>query len=94
MPPAHPPHEQRGHPHARATPVTSRAGNRATPRAGNPARRRVTLWVREAEVLDAVNAHHENKTFLPGIALDPKIRATGSLAEISAADALLHAYRN
>ncbi|MDR3498448.1 MAG: NAD(P)-dependent glycerol-3-phosphate dehydrogenase [Parvibaculum sp.] len=58
-------------------------------RAGNPARRRVTLWVREAEVLDAVNAHHENKTFLPGIALDPKIRATGSLAEISAADALL-----
>jgi glycerol-3-phosphate dehydrogenase (NAD(P)+) len=58
-------------------------------RAGNPAKRRVTLWVREAEVLDAVNAHHENKTFLPGIALDPKIRATGSLAEISAADALL-----
>lgn len=58
-------------------------------RAGNPARRRVTLWVREAELLDAVNAHHENKTFLPGIALDPKIRATASLAEISAADALL-----
>lgn len=51
--------------------------------------RRVTLWAREREVADGINARHENATFLAGIALDPKIRATTSLAEMGAADALL-----
>ncbi|MDO8837649.1 MAG: NAD(P)H-dependent glycerol-3-phosphate dehydrogenase [Parvibaculum sp.] len=50
---------------------------------------RVTLWAREAEVADGINARHENATFLPGIALDAGIRATTALAEMSAADALL-----
>jgi glycerol-3-phosphate dehydrogenase (NAD(P)+) len=57
-------------------------------RAGT-ARRRVTLWAREADVVETVNAHHENKTFLPGIALDPKIRATASFADAATADAIL-----
>ena len=43
--------------------------------------RRVTLWAREPEVIEAVNASHANPLFLPGVALDPAIRATGALAE-------------
>jgi glycerol-3-phosphate dehydrogenase (NAD(P)+) len=49
----------------------------------------VTLWAREAEVVEAINQRHENPDFLPGIALDPVIRATGDLAEAANADAVL-----
>lgn len=51
--------------------------------------RDVVLWAREAEVVEAVNAAHENRTFLPGIPLDPSIRATGDIAEAAHGDALL-----
>jgi glycerol-3-phosphate dehydrogenase (NAD(P)+) len=47
------------------------------------------LWAREPEVVDAVNARHENLLFLPGLALDPAIRATGYLAALEEADAWL-----
>ena len=56
-------------------------------RAGDGARR-VTLWARETEVVEAVNTAHENRTFLPGIELDSAIHATTSLAEAATADAL------
>jgi len=49
----------------------------------------VTLWAREAEVVDAITARHENEAFLPGVALHPSIRATGDLARVAQADALL-----
>ncbi|MDP1625887.1 NAD(P)H-dependent glycerol-3-phosphate dehydrogenase [Parvibaculum sp.] len=51
--------------------------------------REVTLWAREAELVQSVNAAHENDIFLPGIALDKSIRATGDLREAAEADALL-----
>src|SRR5690348_11954502 len=52
--------------------------------------REVVLWAREAEVVDAINRDHVNPLFLPGIALDPAIRATGEVSEAAAgADALL-----
>lgn len=57
-------------------------------RAGHPDTCRVTLWAREADVVEAVNTAHENRAFLPGIALDPAIRATASLEEAADADAL------
>lgn len=41
--------------------------------------RDVTLWAREAEVVDAVNRHHENAPFLPGVRLDRAIAATDNL---------------
>jgi glycerol-3-phosphate dehydrogenase (NAD(P)+) len=47
------------------------------------------LWAREPEVVDAVNARHENSLFLPGLALDPAIRATSDLAALEDADAWL-----
>jgi glycerol-3-phosphate dehydrogenase (NAD(P)+) len=43
--------------------------------------RDVRLWAREPEVVAAVNESHENPVYLPGIALDPKIVATGDLGE-------------
>jgi glycerol-3-phosphate dehydrogenase (NAD(P)+) len=60
--------------------VCARAGGKS---------RRVTLWAREAEVVEAVNQRHENIAFLPGIALDPAIRATDALGDLANADALL-----
>jgi len=51
--------------------------------------RPVTLWAREAEVVEAVNARHENPVFLAGVALSPSIRATGALADLAEAEAIL-----
>jgi glycerol-3-phosphate dehydrogenase (NAD(P)+) len=47
------------------------------------------LWAREAEVVESVNARHENSLFLPSVPLDPRIRATGVLEELAGCDALL-----
>lgn len=47
------------------------------------------LWAYEPEVADAINRRHENPLYLPGIPLDPAIRATNELAEAARADAVL-----
>lgn len=47
------------------------------------------LWAREADVVASINADHENKMFLPGIPLHNNLRATGNLADIAKADAIL-----
>ncbi|MBX9796763.1 NAD(P)H-dependent glycerol-3-phosphate dehydrogenase [Sphingomonas sp.] len=49
----------------------------------------VTLWAREAEVVERINQARENPLFLPGVTLSPAIRATGTLAALAGADALL-----
>ncbi len=49
----------------------------------------VLLWAREDDVVAAINRAHANPAFLPGIALSPAIRATGSLGALAACDALL-----
>ena len=51
--------------------------------------REAILWAREAEVVAGINARHVNDAFLPGVALDPGIRATDKLAEAAPCDALL-----
>jgi glycerol-3-phosphate dehydrogenase (NAD(P)+) len=47
------------------------------------------LWAREPEVVESVNTAHENVLFLPGIKLDPSIRATADLDALGGCDALL-----
>jgi glycerol-3-phosphate dehydrogenase (NAD(P)+) len=47
------------------------------------------LWAMEEDVADAINENHENPVFLPGIALDPAIRATTDLDRIGDCDAWL-----
>lgn len=49
----------------------------------------VLLWAREGEVVDSINAAHENTAFLPGLSLSPAIRATGEIGALSACDMLL-----
>ena len=51
--------------------------------------RTILVWAHEAETVAAINETHENRDFLPGIALDPAIRATRDLAEIAECDAVL-----
>jgi glycerol-3-phosphate dehydrogenase (NAD(P)+) len=43
----------------------------------------VLLWAREPDVVAAINAGHGNPDFLPGVALSPRIRATGDLGEMA-----------
>jgi glycerol-3-phosphate dehydrogenase (NAD(P)+) len=47
------------------------------------------LWAREPEVVEAVNARHANRLFLPDIALDPAIRASEALTELAERDLIL-----
>ncbi len=47
------------------------------------------LWAREPDVVDAVNNAHENIVFLPGISLDPALKATGDIADLGKCDAIL-----
>ena len=49
----------------------------------------ISLWAREAEVVEAVNTHHENIPFLPGVPLPDNIHATTALAALAAADIIL-----
>jgi len=47
------------------------------------------LWALEPEVVEAVNARHENSLYLPGVALNPAIRATFDLRDLEGCDAWL-----
>lgn len=51
--------------------------------------RETLLWALEPEVVEAVNTSHQNALFLPGIDLNPTIRATSDLAELDGCDAWL-----
>ena len=50
-----------------------------------------TIWAREAEAVSQINAAHENQLFLPGVALDPAVRATADLADVGQCDFILAA---
>jgi glycerol-3-phosphate dehydrogenase (NAD(P)+) len=47
------------------------------------------LWAREGEVVEAIATRHENPLFLPGVALDGAIEATGEARELLACDVIL-----
>ena len=51
--------------------------------------RDVLLWARETEVVEAINAGHENAVFLPGLKLEERIRATSELGDMAECDAWL-----
>lgn len=54
-------------------------------RTKNGGRDRVLLWGRDAELVAALNARHENPTYLPGIPLSEAIEATDRLEDLAAA---------
>lgn len=47
------------------------------------------LWAREPEVVESVNAAHENTVFLAGVALEPAIRASGDYGDLCDSDFIL-----
>jgi glycerol-3-phosphate dehydrogenase (NAD(P)+) len=47
------------------------------------------IWAFEPEVVEAIAARRENPVFLPGVALDAAIEATGEARELLACDAIL-----
>jgi len=49
----------------------------------------VLLWAREPEVVEAINASHENPLFLAGVPLPRSIQATGTIGDLSGCEALL-----
>jgi glycerol-3-phosphate dehydrogenase (NAD(P)+) len=57
--------------------------------AASEAGRRVTLWALESEVVDAINQDHENVRFLAGVPLPKALSATGDLASLQDANAVL-----
>jgi len=58
----------------------------AARRAGTDA----TIWARDPAVAGAINERHENPVYLPGIALDPALRATPDLlAAVTGGEAAL-----
>jgi glycerol-3-phosphate dehydrogenase (NAD(P)+) len=48
-----------------------------------------TLWAREPEVVEGVNSVHENAPFLPGVILDPRVRATADMADLASSGLVL-----
>lgn len=50
---------------------------------------KVLLWARADHVVADINDNHRNDMFLPGIDLDPTLRATGDLSALDDCDALL-----
>jgi glycerol-3-phosphate dehydrogenase (NAD(P)+) len=46
----------------------------------------VTIWAHKQDVVEDINRRHENRALLPGVALDPKIVATGDIASAVTTD--------
>jgi glycerol-3-phosphate dehydrogenase (NAD(P)+) len=51
--------------------------------------RAVTLWAREAEVVEQIRTARENTRFLPGVRLPDAITATSEIENVAGAEALL-----
>lgn len=51
--------------------------------------RNVRLWAYEEACVDAINNDHENTLYLPGVALNPRIKATKNMGELGDCGAVL-----
>jgi glycerol-3-phosphate dehydrogenase (NAD(P)+) len=57
--------------------------------AARRAGREVALWAYERETVEEINHGHSNHIYLPGVSLEPGIRATAKTADVGAADLIL-----
>lgn len=69
--------------------IGSGAWGTALAHAQAEAGRPVTLWAREAEVVESISEKSENTVFLPGITLDKNITVTDSLMTVAEQDIIL-----
>lgn len=51
--------------------------------------RDVTLWAYEFETVAEINDHHTNRVYLPGVTIDPAVKATARAQDLAKADILL-----
>lgn len=51
--------------------------------------RNVTIWAYESDCVNAINERHENTLFLPGVKLNPSIKASSEIGELGNCDAVL-----
>jgi glycerol-3-phosphate dehydrogenase (NAD(P)+) len=51
--------------------------------------RNTLIWAREPEVVGEIAASRTNTLFLPGVSLDPGLRATAELADVATCDVVL-----
>jgi glycerol-3-phosphate dehydrogenase (NAD(P)+) len=51
--------------------------------------RAVTLWAHGRETAEEINARHTNQAYLPGVTLNPRLKATNRVADIAACDLVL-----
>lgn len=51
--------------------------------------RDVVLWAREPDTVADINERHVNRSFLPGVELDTRLKATTRLEDCAASDAIL-----
>jgi glycerol-3-phosphate dehydrogenase (NAD(P)+) len=51
--------------------------------------REVLIWAYEPETVAEINESHRNALYLPGVALDPAIKATAKLREVAVCDLVL-----
>ena len=51
--------------------------------------RDVVLWARDPDVAEGINLRNENRLYLPGVPLDPEVRATAEPADLAEAEVLL-----
>ncbi len=51
--------------------------------------RDVVIWAYEFETVEEINASHTNRVYLPGVTLDPAVKATSKPAEAAKCDVLL-----
>jgi glycerol-3-phosphate dehydrogenase (NAD(P)+) len=49
----------------------------------------VTLWAYEFETVTEINDNHTNRVYLPGVRLDPGIKATAKARDLAACDVIL-----
>jgi glycerol-3-phosphate dehydrogenase (NAD(P)+) len=76
-------------PYARIAVVGAGAWGTALAAVAANAGREVLLWAREPEVVDSINAAHMNRRFLDGVDLPAAIAATGEMARVREAGAIL-----
>lgn len=61
----------------------------ATMAARSDSSKNVSLWARDAGLVESINQRHENPKYLPGIALAESLRASTDMAIANGADAIL-----
>ena len=51
--------------------------------------RECLVWALEADVVDSINARHQNSVYLPGVSLADGVRATSDMSDLAGCDTVL-----